>query len=68
MGDPISYGELAERIGSPNAARAVASACSQNKIAVAIPCHRAVGKDGALTGYRWGIERKRVLLQRESTI
>ncbi|MEJ7838875.1 MAG: bifunctional DNA-binding transcriptional regulator/O6-methylguanine-DNA methyltransferase Ada [Thermomicrobiales bacterium] len=67
-GSTVSYGELADRIGSPGAARAVASACSQNKIAVAIPCHRAVGKDGALTGYRWGIERKRALLQRESTI
>lgn len=66
-GSTISYSELAERIGSPNAARAVASACSQNSIAVAIPCHRAVGKDGSLTGYRWGIERKRQLLVSEAS-
>ncbi len=64
-GETISYGELAERLGQPRAVRAVASACGANKIAVAVPCHRVVGADGALTGYRWGVDRKRALLDRE---
>lgn len=66
-GSTVSYGELAANLGSPRAARAVAAACSQNPIAVAIPCHRVVGKDGSLTGYRWGIERKRQLLEHEAS-
>lgn len=64
-GKTTSYSELAERIGAPKAARAVAAACAANPIAVAIPCHRVVRQDGALSGYRWGIERKRELLARE---
>jgi AraC family transcriptional regulator of adaptative response/methylated-DNA-[protein]-cysteine methyltransferase len=64
-GATTSYGEIAERIGSPGAARAVAQACASNRLAVAIPCHRVVRNDGALSGYRWGVERKRELLQRE---
>lgn len=58
----ISYGALARRLGRPDAARAVASACAANRIAVLVPCHRVVGADGALAGYRWGSERKRWLL------
>jgi AraC family transcriptional regulator of adaptative response/methylated-DNA-[protein]-cysteine methyltransferase len=65
-GSTVSYAELAERIGAPRGARAVAGACAANKIAVAIPCHRVVRNDGALSGYRWGVERKRLLLDRES--
>jgi AraC family transcriptional regulator of adaptative response/methylated-DNA-[protein]-cysteine methyltransferase len=65
-GSTISYTELAKRIGAPKAVRAVAQACAANAIAVAIPCHRVVRIDGALSGYRWGIERKRILLQREA--
>ena len=64
-GETISYGALAERLGQPQAVRAVASACGANKVAVAVPCHRVVGADGALTGYRWGMARKRTLLDRE---
>lgn len=65
-GETVSYGEIARRIGSPNAVRAVARACAANRLAVAIPCHRVIGANGSLTGYRWGIERKRALLARES--
>lgn len=66
VGATASYAEVAARIGAPKAVRAVARACASNSIAVAIPCHRVVRSDGALSGYRWGIERKRVLLDRES--
>jgi AraC family transcriptional regulator, regulatory protein of adaptative response / methylated-DNA-[protein]-cysteine methyltransferase len=65
-GSTASYAEIAERIGEPKAVRAVAGACAANKIAVAIPCHRIVRIDGALSGYRWGVERKRILLNREA--
>lgn len=65
-GSTASYSEIAARIGSPGAVRAVAAACAANALAVAIPCHRVVRNDGALAGYRWGIERKRVLLAREA--
>lgn len=65
-GQTISYSELADRIGSPKAVRAVASACAANTIAIAIPCHRVVRTDGSLSGYRWGVERKRRLLDRET--
>ena len=64
-GKTLSYAEVAERIGSPAAVRAVAGACAANALAVAIPCHRVVRADGSLSGYRWGVERKRELLKRE---
>ena len=64
-GATASYAEIAERIGQPKAVRAVAQACAANPIAVAIPCHRVVRRDGDLSGYRWGVARKRALLQRE---
>jgi AraC family transcriptional regulator, regulatory protein of adaptative response / methylated-DNA-[protein]-cysteine methyltransferase len=66
-GKTASYAEIACRIGAPRAARAVAAACAANRIAVAIPCHRAVRGDGAIAGYRWGIGRKRALLEREAS-
>ena len=59
-------GEIARRIGAPKAVRAVARACATNPVAVAIPCHRVVRRDGAGSGYRWGAERKRALLEREA--
>jgi AraC family transcriptional regulator, regulatory protein of adaptative response / methylated-DNA-[protein]-cysteine methyltransferase len=64
-GQTASYGEIAARLGQPNAYRAVAHACASNPVAVAIPCHRAVRANGALSGYRWGIARKAELLRRE---
>ena len=64
-GATVSYAEIARRIGSPSSVRAVAQACGANPIAVAIPCHRVVRTDGDLSGYRWGIDRKRALLDRE---
>lgn len=64
-GTTVTYGELARRIGAPAATRAVAGACAANPIAVAIPCHRVVRTDGSLSGYRWGVERKRQLLDVE---
>jgi AraC family transcriptional regulator of adaptative response/methylated-DNA-[protein]-cysteine methyltransferase len=64
-GSTATYSEIARRIGMPSAARAVAQACGANALAVAIPCHRVVRIDGSLSGYRWGVERKRVLLARE---
>jgi AraC family transcriptional regulator of adaptative response/methylated-DNA-[protein]-cysteine methyltransferase len=65
-GSTASYAEIAIKIGMPKAVRAVAQACGANDLAVAIPCHRVVRSDGALSGYRWGVERKRALLQREA--
>ena len=65
-GSTASYAEIAARIGSPKSVRAVAQACASNVLAVAIPCHRVVRSDGGLSGYRWGVERKRALLQREA--
>ncbi|PZP54095.1 MAG: bifunctional DNA-binding transcriptional regulator/O6-methylguanine-DNA methyltransferase Ada [Agrobacterium fabrum] len=67
VGERVSYSEIARRIGSPSATRAVAGACAANNIAVAIPCHRVVRNDGALSGYAWGVERKRQLLDREAS-
>lgn len=64
-GTTITYGELAARIGAPSSVRAVASACGANPVAVLVPCHRVVGRDGSLTGYRWGVERKRTLIEKE---
>jgi AraC family transcriptional regulator of adaptative response/methylated-DNA-[protein]-cysteine methyltransferase len=65
-GETLCYAEIARRIGSPRAVRAVADACAANKLAVAIPCHRVVRKDGAPSGYAWGIKRKRALMDREA--
>jgi AraC family transcriptional regulator of adaptative response/methylated-DNA-[protein]-cysteine methyltransferase len=67
VGETVSYAEIARRVGSPKAVRAVAGACAANNLAVAIPCHRVVRNDGSLSGYAWGVERKRVLLAREAS-
>jgi AraC family transcriptional regulator of adaptative response/methylated-DNA-[protein]-cysteine methyltransferase len=65
-GSTASYADIAQRIGAPTSMRAVAQACGANRLAVAIPCHRVVRSDGNLSGYRWGVERKRLLLERET--
>ena len=65
IGSTLSYQQVADRIGKPTAARAVAAACAANKLAIAIPCHRVVGSNGSLSGYRWGVERKQALLELE---
>ncbi len=65
LGQTVTYGDIAARIGAPNAVRAVGTACGANHVSLAVPCHRVVGKSGALTGYRWGVERKKELLKRE---
>jgi AraC family transcriptional regulator of adaptative response/methylated-DNA-[protein]-cysteine methyltransferase len=67
-GETRSYGEIALSLGKPTGARAVAAACGANPIAVAVPCHRVVGRDGDLTGYRWGVERKKRLLVAEGAL
>jgi AraC family transcriptional regulator of adaptative response/methylated-DNA-[protein]-cysteine methyltransferase len=66
VGATASYTDIAQRLGMPQAGRAVAQACAANALAVTIPCHRVVRRDGALSGYRWGVERKRTLLDREA--
>lgn len=66
VGETVSYADIARRIGAPKAVRAVAGACAANVLAVAIPCHRVVRNDGALSGYRWGVERKQALLEKEA--
>jgi AraC family transcriptional regulator of adaptative response/methylated-DNA-[protein]-cysteine methyltransferase len=65
FGETRSYGQMAQAIGAPKAVRAVARACAQNHVSLAVPCHRVVGADGDLTGYRWGLARKRALLAKE---
>jgi len=65
-GSTATYAQIAKRIGNPKAVRAVAQACAANPLAVAIPCHRVVRTDGSLSGYRWGVERKRALLEKEA--
>jgi AraC family transcriptional regulator, regulatory protein of adaptative response / methylated-DNA-[protein]-cysteine methyltransferase len=64
-GETISYSGVAERLGNKNAVRAVATACASNRVALVIPCHRVVGKSGDLSGYRWGVERKKAILEAE---
>jgi AraC family transcriptional regulator of adaptative response/methylated-DNA-[protein]-cysteine methyltransferase len=64
-GSTASYADIARKIGQPKAVRAVAQACGVNALAVIIPCHRVVRNDGSLSGYRWGVERKRALLEKE---
>jgi AraC family transcriptional regulator of adaptative response/methylated-DNA-[protein]-cysteine methyltransferase len=64
-GRTASYTEIARRIGRPTAVRGVAQACAANPVAVVVPCHRVVRSDGSISGYRWGVERKRALLDRE---
>jgi AraC family transcriptional regulator, regulatory protein of adaptative response / methylated-DNA-[protein]-cysteine methyltransferase len=66
VGATVSYAEIAQRIGAPKAVRAVAGSCAANNLAVVIPCHRVVRNDGSLSGYAWGVERKRALLERET--
>lgn len=68
VGKTVSYADVAKRIGLPKAMRAVASACAANNLAVAVPCHRVVRNDGALSGYAWGVERKRTLIDREASL
>lgn len=67
-GSTVSYTDIANRIGRPRSVRAVAQACAANPIAVIVPCHRVVRRDGQLSGYRWGVERKRALLAREASV
>jgi AraC family transcriptional regulator of adaptative response/methylated-DNA-[protein]-cysteine methyltransferase len=67
-GTTTSYGDIAARLGSPREAREVAEACAANIVAVAVPCHRVVKKDGSISGYRWGVARKRALLAREGNV
>lgn len=64
-GQTVSYTELASLVGKPDAVRAVASACAANPLAVVVPCHRVIRSDGGISGYRWGVERKQSLLERE---
>ena len=65
-GSTTNYGEIAARLGVPREAREVAEACAANIVAIAVPCHRVVKKDGSISGYRWGVARKRALLAREA--
>ncbi len=65
-GQTRTYSQIAHEIGQPTAVRAVARACATNPVAVVVPCHRVIGSDGTLTGYRWGVERKKKLLELES--
>ena len=64
-GETVSYSDIAEKLGNKNAVRAVATACAANRVALVIPCHRVVGKSGDLSGYRWGVGRKKAILEGE---
>jgi len=66
-GETVTYSQIAEQLGDTKKVRAVAQACANNRVAVVIPCHRVIGKDGKMTGYRWGVERKTELLKKEAT-
>jgi AraC family transcriptional regulator of adaptative response/methylated-DNA-[protein]-cysteine methyltransferase len=66
VGETLSYADVARRIDNPKALRAVAGACAANRLAVAIPCHRVVKNEDSLSGYAWGVKRKRALLDREA--
>lgn len=68
VGETATYGEIAKRIGVPQGARDVGEACASNPLAIAVPCHRVVKSDGRLSGYRWGVARKRKLLNREALL
>jgi O-6-methylguanine DNA methyltransferase len=65
FGAPLTYAQLARRVNGPKSLRAIAQACAENPIALAIPCHRVMGNSGSMAGYRWGVERKRALINRE---
>ena len=65
-GETTTYGEIADRLGVPRQAREVGEACAANRLAIVVPCHRVVKKDGSISGYRWGVRRKRTLLEREA--
>ena len=65
-GQTLSYGAIAARLGAPGMAREVGAACAANTLAVIVPCHRVLKKDGSLSGYRWGVQRKRALLEQEA--
>jgi AraC family transcriptional regulator of adaptative response/methylated-DNA-[protein]-cysteine methyltransferase len=65
LGKPITYAQLACRVRGPKSLRAIAQACAENPIALAIPCHRVMGNSGSMAGYRWGIERKQALINKE---
>ena len=67
-GVTTTYGDLAAQLGVPDGARAIAAACAANPVAVAIPCHRVIRRNGSLSGYRWGVDRKVALLARESCV
>jgi AraC family transcriptional regulator, regulatory protein of adaptative response / methylated-DNA-[protein]-cysteine methyltransferase len=67
-GEKRTYSELAGMVGNPRAVRAVASGCARNPVSLAVPCHRVIGSDGSLTGYRWGVPRKRALLEKERAL
>lgn len=66
FGETVSYSDIAEKLGNKNAVRAVATACASNRVALVIPCHRVIGKNGDLSGYRWGVERKKAILEKEA--
>jgi len=66
VGQTVSYSDIAQRIGAPSSVRAVARACAANPVALAVPCHRVLRSDGGISGYRWGVDRKRALLAREA--